>query len=30
MENITAGFKNESLHYVVKTISLLPLNIQLN
>lgn len=24
MENITAGFKNESLHYVVKTISLLP------
>ena len=23
-ENITAGFKNESLHYVVKTISLLP------
>ncbi len=24
MENITSGFKNESLHYVVKTISLLP------
>lgn len=24
MENITAGFKNESLHYVAKTISLLP------
>lgn len=24
MENITAEFKNESLHYVVKTISLLP------
>lgn len=24
MENITAGFKNESLHYAVKTISLLP------
>lgn len=24
MENITPGFKNESLHYVVKTISLLP------
>lgn len=24
MENITVGFKNESLHYVVKTISLLP------
>ena len=23
-ENITSGFKNESLHYVVKTISLLP------
>lgn len=24
MENITSGFKNESLHYVAKTISLLP------